>query len=144
VLAAAAVVVLVRWRSGAVHRPASVAQPLFVGRPRSAAEHRAAAEQLAAQGAFDGAVRERFRAVVRGLEERGLLDERAGRTADEAAADAGRVLPVLAGDLREGSRGFDDVVYGGHPAGSATYQRIRALDDAVAAARPSQLLPARR
>jgi len=139
-LAAAAVVVLVRWRGGAAHRRASVPQPLFVGRVRSASEHRSAAEAFAARGAFDDAVRECFRAVVRGLEERGLLDERAGRTADEAAADAGRVLPDCAGDLRAGARTFDDVVYGGHPAGRDTYQRLRELDDAVAAARPVRIL----
>ncbi len=139
-LALAAVVLLVRWRAGAVHRRAALSQPLFVGRPRSAAEHRRDAAALAAQGDYDAAVRERFRAVVRGLEERGLLDERPGRTADEAAADAGRVLPDCAVDLRSGARSFDDVVYGGHRADRARYERLRALDDAVAAARPVRVL----
>ena len=70
------------------------------------------------------AVVERYRAVVAELEERGVIDPRPGRTADEAAADAGAVLPAVAADLGAGARLFDAVHYGNRPASAdndATY-----------------------
>ncbi|OSP40111.1 hypothetical protein B7767_28050, partial [Streptomyces sp. 13-12-16] len=77
------------WRLGTPRREPVSAPALFDDRPRSAAEHRAAAEAHAAQGHWNQAVQERMRALVRALEERALLDLRPGRTADEAAAEAG-------------------------------------------------------
>jgi hypothetical protein len=74
--------------------------------------------------------------VVRHVEERGLVDVRPGRTADEIARDAGRALPAVAGDLRAAARVFDDVWYGGRTADASSYDRLVAVDDAVAAARP--------
>jgi hypothetical protein len=110
---------------------------------RSAADHRREAERYAAAGAYAEAVRERLRAVVRDLEDRGLLDARPGRTADEAAHDAGHVLPTVSADLRRAARTFDDVWYGGQVADASTYSALVAVDDAVAAARPRATSPAR-
>ncbi|MGH8776663.1 MAG: DUF4129 domain-containing protein [Jiangellaceae bacterium] len=133
VLALAAVVV---WqRTGPMARRAS-SEEVFGGRRRSAAEYRAAADAAAADGDWAAAVVERFRAIVSGLEERGVLDHRPGRTADEAAADAAAAMRPLAADLRTGSRVFDGVRYGGHPATSADDARMAQLDAAVLAARP--------
>lgn len=103
---------------------------------RTAADLRASADAAAQAGAWPTAVADRFRAVVRGLEERGLLDERPGRTAHEAARLAAAALPALADGLRRGGDLFDDVVYGEHPASADDDARLRALDDAVRAARP--------
>src|SRR5690606_11394003 len=100
------------WRLGTPRRHPTPAPALFDDRPRSAAEHRAAAEAHAAQGHWNQAVQERMRAIVRALEERALLDSRPGRTADEAAAEAGRALPAHADALRTAARTFDDVTYG--------------------------------
>ncbi|MFJ2774492.1 DUF4129 domain-containing protein [Streptomyces sp. NPDC087300] len=116
------------WRLGTPHRTPTSAPPLFDDRPRSAAEHRAAAEAHAAQGHWNQAVQERMRAVVRSLEERALLDVRPGRTADEAAAEAGHPLPSHATRLRTAAREFDDVTYGGRTAGEPAYLRIADLD----------------
>jgi hypothetical protein len=127
-------VVLIRVRVGPMARAHGIA-PLFSGRTRSAAEHRAEAEAHAAAGRWAEAVRERMRAIVRGLEERALVDERPGRTADEAAAEAGIALPDCAADLRAAARTFDDVWYGGRPADAASYAAMRATDDKVHAAR---------
>lgn len=125
----------------------ALAGPLRVGRRRGgartvlddsrtdAAGHRAAADAHAAAGRWREAVRERFRAVVRALEERALLVPTPGRTADEAAAEAGVLLPDVAADLHAGARLFDDVWYGGRPASAAADARLRELDAAVAAAR---------
>ncbi|NEA03407.1 DUF4129 domain-containing protein, partial [Streptomyces sp. SID10116] len=72
----------------------------------------AASEAHAARAHWSQAVQERMRAVVRALEERALLDPRPGRTADEAAAEAGRTLPSHTDRLRAAARAFDDVTYG--------------------------------
>ena len=45
-------------------------------------------------GAMDQAVQEHMRALVRSLEERASTRPRPGRTADEAAAEAGRPFPA--------------------------------------------------
>ncbi|MEU1476060.1 DUF4129 domain-containing protein [Streptomyces sp. NPDC001668] len=127
-----AVVVLVVgalwWRLGTPRREPASSAALFDDRPRSAADHRAAAEAHAAQGHWNQAVQERMRAIVRSLEERALLDIRPGRTADEAAAEAGRALPSHTDRLRSAARNFDDVTYGGRAATEPSYHRIAELD----------------
>jgi len=136
-LIAVAVAVAVRLQVGQVTRARRRgAKPVFTGRPWSAAEHRRRAEEALARGELAEAVRERFRAIVRDLEQRGLLDERPGRTADEAAADAGAQLPGSAGGLREAAQLFDDVWYGGRPAARQAYDRLAAVDSQVQAERP--------
>ncbi|MDQ1046027.1 hypothetical protein QFZ76_004263 [Streptomyces sp. V4I2] len=116
------------WRLGTPRREPVSSAALFDDRPRSAAEHRAAAEAHAAQGHWSQAVQERMRAIVRSLEERALLDARPGRTADEAAAEAGRTLPSQADRLRAAARDFDDVTYGGRTATEQSYHRLAELD----------------
>ncbi|MFJ4617720.1 DUF4129 domain-containing protein [Streptomyces sp. NPDC088812] len=128
VLAVVAAVAALWWRLGTPGRRPASAAALFDDRPRSAADHRAAAEAHAAQGHWNQAVQERMRAIVRALEERALLDVRPGRTADEAAAEAGRSLPAHTGRLHAAARDFDDVTYGGRTATGQTYHRIAGLD----------------
>ncbi len=128
VLAVIAVLGSLWWRLGTPRRQPASAAVLFDDRPRSAAEHRAAAEAHAAQGHWNQALQERMRAVVRALEERALLDVRPGRTADEAAAEAGRTLPAHTDRLRAAAREFDDVTYGGRRATQASYDRVADLD----------------
>lgn len=135
-LLAVAALVAVRLRIGPLGRRAARDEALFSGRARSAAEHRVLADGHAARGEWAEAVRERLRAVVRSLEERGVLDERPGRTADEVAAEAGAVLPTCAADLRRATRLFDDVWYGGRPAGPESDAVLRALDEKVRGTRP--------
>ncbi|MBK3647648.1 MULTISPECIES: DUF4129 domain-containing protein [Streptomyces] len=124
------------WRLGTPGRQPTSAAALFDDRPRSAAEHRAAAEAHAAQGHWNQAVQERMRAIVRSLEERALLDVRPGRTADEAAAEAGRALPSHTDRLRTAARDFDDVTYGGRRASEMSYSRIAELDRDLERAKP--------
>jgi Domain of unknown function (DUF4129) len=94
----------------------------------SAADHRAAADRAAAAGDVRTAVLERFRAVVRELEERAVVADQPGRTAGEVAAVAGARLPALAADLAAAARAFDDVRYGGRDATPAMDARLRELD----------------
>jgi hypothetical protein len=135
-LLVAAAIVAVRLKVGPLGRRAAREEALFVGRTRTAAQHRAAADAHAAAGAWAEAVRESLRAVVRSLEERAVLDERPGRTADEAAAEAGRALPSCAAGLRSAAVLFDEVWYGGRPAGPESYAALRDLDAQVRATRP--------
>ncbi|MEV4790543.1 DUF4129 domain-containing protein [Streptomyces tuirus] len=128
ILAVLAVLAALWWRLGTPRRQPTSSATLFDDRPRSAAEHRAAAEAHAAQGHWNQAVQERMRALVRALEERALLDVRPGRTADEAAAEAGRALPAHTDRLRTAARDFDDVTYGGRSATEESYHRIAELD----------------
>ncbi|MFJ6700826.1 DUF4129 domain-containing protein [Streptomyces sp. NPDC091272] len=116
------------WRLGTPGRAAVSAAPLFDDGPRSAAEHRAAADTHASARDWNPAVQERMRAIVRSLEERALLDPHPGRTADEAAADAGRSLPGHAERLHGAARTFDDVTYGDRTADESAYLRLRELD----------------
>ncbi|MGC4977850.1 DUF4129 domain-containing protein [Streptomyces sp. DT199] len=128
IAAVIAVLAALWWRLGTPRRQPTSSATLFDDRPRSAAEHRAAAEAHAAQGHWNQAVQERMRALVRALEERALLDVRPGRTADEAAAEAGRALPAHTDRLRTAARDFDDVTYGGRSATEESYHRIAELD----------------
>jgi Domain of unknown function (DUF4129) len=131
-----AIAVALRLGVGPMLRASTTETALFVGRPRSAAEHRAAADAHAAAGRWAEAVRDRLRAIITGLEERTLLEPRPGRTADEAAADAGAVVPDCAADLRAAARVFDDIWYGARPADATHDALLRGLDDRVRSSRP--------
>ncbi|MEE1830286.1 DUF4129 domain-containing protein [Streptomyces sp. SP17KL33] len=137
VLAVLALLGALWWRLGTPRRAPASSAVLFDDRPRSAAEHRAAAEAQAARGHWNQAVQERMRAVVRSLEERALLDVRPGRTADEAASEAGSVLPTHADRLHTAARDFDDVTYGGRTADEGTYRRLASLDTDLERTKPA-------
>ncbi|MFE3447328.1 DUF4129 domain-containing protein [Nonomuraea sp. NPDC059194] len=109
---------------------------LFGGRAMTAAEHRMAAERLAAEGRWAEAVQERLRAIARDLQDRALVDNLPGRTADELAAEAGRSLPAFADELTAAARAFDDVAYGGVPGTPDSYAMLRELDERLRVARP--------
>lgn len=135
IVALVLVVVVIRWRLGATARTAAVRGGVLDAEVRTAAEHRRAADAYAGAGRFDDAVRERMRAVVRELEERTVLEPRSGRTAGEAAREAGEALPALAASLRSAARLFDETVYGGRGADADADARMRAVDEEVRAAR---------
>ncbi|GAB7182827.1 DUF4129 domain-containing protein [Kitasatospora sp. Ki12] len=125
------------WRLGAPRRAARTTGDVYgVEGPRSAAQYRADAAGHAAAGRWAEAVRDQMRALVRGLEERTLLDSRPGRTADEAAAEAGRALPEHAAALAAAARSFDDIAYGERTADEAAYRVLHELDRTLERARP--------
>ena len=103
--------------------------PLF-----GAALHRHNAEQAAKSGDWQEAIRERFRAVIAVLDEQSLLPERKDRTADEAARDAGELLPDHAATLLDAARAFDEVEYGEYLGTPEGYAVISAVDDALGSA----------
>ncbi|MCW2886460.1 MAG: hypothetical protein QOE54_389 [Streptosporangiaceae bacterium] len=136
-----AVVGLVLWWARGGRNTKSGRDALLDGTPSAAKDHRALAERHAAAGQWAEAIRERLRAIARGLEERVILDPRPGRTADELAAEAGVALPEHAEELVLGVRVFDDVWYGDRPGTEAGYARIKGLDERVQAAKPRPMEP---
>lgn len=112
-------------------RTAHVTSLFESGHVQTAAEHRALSEAAAAAGDHAEAVRERLRAVVRGLEEQGILDPRPGRTADEVTREAGGRVAELAEPLRRGTRTFEQIWYGGRPADSSSYAVLVEVDREV-------------
>lgn len=114
-----------KWR----HRPSDASLELDAStRP---ADYRAQAEAAASRGDWRAAVRDRFRAIVRELEDRTILQVRPARTAWEAAYSAVRLMPGSQAALFDGADLFNRVVYGEQPADEASYARMVLVDDAV-------------
>ncbi|MFE1594571.1 DUF4129 domain-containing protein [Nocardia sp. NPDC058705] len=108
----------------------------------AAAEHRAAAENAAGRRDYDRALRERFRAVLRGLEQDGSLPVRRSRTAQETADDASTALPMEhSTELHPAAQSFDEVVYGGRSATEDEYRRLEYADRYSQSAPPPVLDP---
>lgn len=128
-LAALALVVwrvgLPRWRAT---RPDGTVQ-LDAATP--AADYRALAQHAADRGDWAAAVRDRFRAVVRELETRTVLEVRPARTAWEAAYSAVRTVPGSQPALFAGADLFNRVVYGDQAADQTAYAQMVAIDAAV-------------
>jgi hypothetical protein len=141
VVALLTVVVIVLVRRNVRLSPAARQRPGAVlgGSTLSGEAHRQLARAALDAGRYDEAVREWMRAIARRLDERGLLDPRPGRTADEIATAAGRLLPDLAAALAAGARTFDDVTYGSVRADRERAEQLRRLDESVEAARPAVL-----
>jgi hypothetical protein len=116
-----------RWRMGPVSRSATVTFTVDPG--TSAAEFRARAELAAGAQDWPQAVSARMRALVRRCQERGLIDDRPGWTADEVAAEVGQQLPGTMEPLAEAARVFDDVRYGGRPATADSYRALVRADE---------------
>lgn len=121
--------VVIRWRLGAVSaaRRRIPDTGVFTGGRRSAAEHRAAGSDAAGLADWDTAVREAFRAIVANLTERTVLQDRAGRTADETAREVGDRAPAVAAAARV----FDEVAYGDRTATEQAYATVREADEAA-------------
>lgn len=121
------------------HRRAA-APVLHVDDARTADELVAAAEQQARAGDLSGATLDAFRALVRRSEERALLDDTPGLTADEAVRLLGAPFPGFTAALDQAGATFDAVYYGRRPSDRSTYDGVRALDGALAGTSPQ--LPA--
>jgi hypothetical protein len=125
------VAIVLRRYLGPVRTSAAPEVPDLTDAARTPAQLRRDADELAAAGRFAEAVRDRLRALVRTLEDQGVLDYRPGRTADEVAREAGPAVGSRADQLRTCTRDFDEIWYGGRPASPDDYDRIRDLDQAL-------------
>lgn len=74
------------------------------------------ADRLAAEGRYAEAVRERLRAIVRGLVERRAVEVLPGMTVTEVARAASAVAPAVEPPLRGATGIFSDIWYGQLPA----------------------------
>lgn len=136
ILAVLAVTGIIYWVRPATSRLAR-AESVLGGEPMTARDYRRAAERLAAAGDYANAIVETVRAIAADLDERGVLPRRPGRTADELAAEAGRELPGLAGDLRTAARLFDDIRYGAKDGSLAGYQLVSLVAESARTAQPA-------
>jgi hypothetical protein len=140
---AVVVVALVLVRVGPVARSRQASPgPLSDAAPLTAREHRELAHNLAADGDYSGATLEYVRAIAADLEKRAILTPGPGRTADELASEAGRLLPGHADALKVAARLFDDVRYGGRDGTEEGVARLRELERAIRAAAPARDAPA--
>ncbi|WP_412541739.1 DUF4129 domain-containing protein [Longispora sp. K20-0274] len=89
------------------------------------------ADQYAAAGRYREAVRERLRVMIRRLADRGVLHPQPGSTVTELATAAGAALPSADAPLREATRIFSDIWYGGRPATAELDARMRTLGEGL-------------
>jgi hypothetical protein len=136
----AVVILVVIWAlAGPLRAERRRARELFGTDERNSSDLRSAAADLATAGEWGAALIELFRAMIRSLSERVIIEEFAGMTADEASALAAARLPELADRLALAAHHFDAVAYGHQPGTAAQYQLLVALDAAVAAAKPTPI-----
>lgn len=124
------------------------ARALFDSDSRSSAALTRDADAAAVAGDFVTAVVERFRAIIRSLDERGLLEDYPGMTAQEAArlasaALTGARLPdgtsaELTGPLHEAGDLFDTVRYGRRTPSHEQDQWMRQLAVTVESCTPPE------
>jgi hypothetical protein len=104
---------------------------VFEDDSRSSAEMRSAADAAAKAGDWDLAILERFRAIIRSLEERDLIDDRPGVTADEAATETGVRFPDVLTRIGWAADLFDQVRYGHGAATQSDDESLRSLGRAL-------------
>lgn len=118
-------------------RPAAASAIFGVAEQRSAAELRRDAASHVAKGEWDEAIVLRFRALARGLDERGLVDVPPGATVHAFARTAGRALPGIAQSVHSAASAFEDVRYLRRAGTVELYRRVADADDVAVAARPA-------
>lgn len=104
---------------------------------RSSAQLRLDAAAAADRGDWDEAIVLRFRALVRALEERTLVDVSAGTTVHGFARTAAGAFPGEAARMDAAATAFDDVRYLRRPGTEDVYRSVSRLDDDLAGTRPA-------
>ena len=105
---------------------------VFEDDARTSAEIRDSSERAAARGEWGLAALERYRAVIRSLEERDLIQERAGMTAHEAAGEIAHRFPDVRYLVEHASEIFDGVRYGHGDATAREFDVMTSLDRSLA------------
>ena len=122
-----------RARGSGAAAPAS--GPVLGDERVAAAVLRTRAETALAEGRYDDALVDGFRALAVRQVERGRLADAPGATADEVARELGRVVPALADSLDGAAALFDRVLYGARPATREQAVSVLALDEDLVGAR---------
>jgi Domain of unknown function (DUF4129) len=105
---------------------------------RTAQQMREAAQAAAKAGDHTAATLDYFRALVRGCEERVVIDDRAGRTAREAARDIATSINQYFAELRAAAISFDALCYGHRDGTAEDSSRMRDLESGVRGTRAVQ------
>lgn len=135
-LAAAVTLVLLVVRPR-LQRAGSLNQRVDIDVGITAAALRTRAERSASAGHYDDAGRDRFRAMVRGAEERSLLRRSTGRTATEIAEHLAGQFGAHGEQLRAAADLFNLSRYGSQRLGAAEYDQLRNLDVSLLEAAPT-------
>lgn len=106
---------------------------------RTGADLRKAAADLAGRGAWSEACVTLFRAMVRALSERVVIEEFPGMTAKEATDRASLRLPQLSAQLAWSATLFDAIAYGHRDGTAEHYQQLLQLSNQAANAKPTPL-----
>lgn len=135
------IIAIIFWRTGPLRRNRRIAQgvEVFDGHDEDADQLRNQAQQAAAAQNFDRAVIEQFRALVRSLQDRVLITDHTGLTAQEAVSQAAIRFPGQITDLELAARSFSEVLYGKRPATAAQYEQLRTLDGLLDRTKPTRL-----
>jgi Domain of unknown function (DUF4129) len=139
VVAALVVVAFLVFGLPRLRRARSTTVPLFDdGDLRDLAALRRAAVAAAAAADWPLAIEERFRAIVRGLVDRDLVQVHPGTTARGFADVATRRFPDDAAEFHSAAAAFEAVRYLGRPGDAADYERATALESRLAQTRPAE------
>jgi hypothetical protein len=107
------------------------AAPVLEDDARTAQQMRETAEAAAKAGDHTAATLDYFRALVRGCEERVIIDDRAGRTAREAARDIAASINKYFAELRASATTFDALCDGHRDGTAEDSARMRDLESGV-------------
>lgn len=134
VVAVVAVVVYVVRHQVRRRRPSDPDLEVEIEHRRSAREWASDAERLEAAGDWKGALRARYRHLVRTLVDRGQLPDIAGRTTGELRDDLARSTPAAAEAFDTASLRFELAWYADLAADEQQVAELRAAADEVLAA----------
>jgi hypothetical protein len=99
--------------------------------------YRTLASEAFADGRYDDAVLDGFRAIAKDMSDRTLLDDSPGRTAHEVSLELAQPFPDHAVRLAQAANVFDAVRYGHRRATSEQASRVRQLDAELVETRPA-------
>jgi hypothetical protein len=141
VLVALVVIALLAWVLPRVRREPVIARPdgaVLDDLTITPDTYRKLAALAIAQGRYDDAVLDGFRAIARDMSDRTLLDDAPGRTAHEVSLALARPFPDHTDRLARAADVFDAVRYGHRRATGDQAAEIRQLDTELVKARPAQ------
>jgi Domain of unknown function (DUF4129) len=139
VLVALVTIALLVWVLPKVRREPVVSHPdgaVIVDPTITAGAYRDLAARALADGRYDAAVLEGFRAIAKDMSDRTLLDDAPGLTAHEVSLELSRPFPDFAGRLAQSANLFDAGRYGHRSATKDGAAQVLRLDSELAKARP--------
>jgi hypothetical protein len=138
-LVALVVIALLVWVLPRVRREPAAARPegaVLDDLAITAAAYRELASRALAEGRFEDAVLNGFRAIAKDMSDRTLLDDAPGRTAHEVSLALWPAFPGYAGRLAQAADLFDAVRYGRRPASADQASLVQQLDAELIKTRP--------